>query len=126
MKTVHERRLDPAERKPKSKARRVPESLNGKAVVDEKRLSPNRGDGDEQPEFLKRGYYQDKSFTCRDCGKVEVWTAAAQKWWYEIAQGDRLTQATRCQTCRRRERERRNEARRASAAGLAAKRARVK
>jgi len=29
-------------------------------------------------------FYVDKPFVCRDCGKAEVWTAAQQKWWYEV------------------------------------------
>ena len=32
-------------------------------------------------------YYLDVSFTCIDCGKSEIWTAAQQKWWYEEAKG---------------------------------------
>ncbi|MFV0677220.1 zinc-ribbon domain containing protein [Variovorax sp. tm] len=26
--------------------------------------------------------YEDRPFTCRDCGAEEVWTAKQQKWWY--------------------------------------------
>ncbi len=40
------------------------------------------------PDFVQRGYYQDRSFRCRDCGVEEIWTAAQQQWWYEQAQGD--------------------------------------
>jgi hypothetical protein len=43
---------------------------------------------DDRPGFLIRGYYRDESFTCRDCGVVEVWTATQQKWWYEVAKGE--------------------------------------
>lgn len=38
-----------------------------------------------QPEFFWRRYYIDKRFTCAKCGTEEVWTAAQQKWWYEVA-----------------------------------------
>lgn len=71
------------------------------------------------PDFVKRGYYVDRGFTCRDCGKEEVWTASQQKWWYETAKGDVWTAAVRCPTCRRRERERKAAARRAHLDGLA-------
>lgn len=113
------RRLSPAERKAKRKSLRVRKTLNGRALVDETRLAPNNSYSD--PEFLPRGYYKDKTFTCRDCGKEEIWTASQQKWWYEIAKGDVFTQASRCRSCRRRERERRNEARRVHLEGLALK-----
>lgn len=101
--------------------RRVPAALNGRAVVDVTRLAPNNSY--DEPEFVKRGYYRDKPFTCRDCGKDQVWTASQQKWWFENARGDVFTQASRCRNCRRRERERRNAARRIHLDGLAAKRA---
>ena len=58
------------------------------------------------PEFVTRGYYEDRPFTCRDCGKDQVWTATQQKWWYEIAKGGPSTTATRCRPCRKRERDR--------------------
>lgn len=117
------RRKTPAQRKAsrgQRPARRSPYS-NGRALVNPLRLAPNNSYSD--PEFLKRGYYVDKSFTCRDCGKAEVWTATQQKWWYEVAKGGLFTQALRCRPCRRRERERSNEARRVHLEGLAAKRA---
>lgn len=116
-------RLTPAQRKAKRQrrpSRHLPQSPNGQATVNPLRLAPNNSYS--EPEFLKRGYYQDQPFTCRDCAKEEVWTASQQKWWYEIAHGDVFTQATRCRTCRRRERERRNAARRIHLDGLAAKR----
>jgi hypothetical protein len=75
-----------------------------------------------EPEFLTRGFYLDLPFTCVDCGKDEIWTAAQQKWWYEVAKGDVFTTARRCRACRRREQERRAEARRVHQDGLARKR----
>src|SRR4028119_727276 len=69
-------------------------------------------------DFFNRGYYQDKRFECVDCGKAEVWTASQQKWWYEVAKGDIQTTAIRCRSCRRKERERKNEARRIHLEGL--------
>ena len=59
-----------------------------------------------QPSFLARGYYLDKPFVCKSCGKDEVWTATQQKWWYEIAKGSAVTTARFCRPCRRKERER--------------------
>ena len=73
------------------------------------------------PDFVQRGYYQDRPFQCKDCGKAEIWTAAQQQWWYEEAQGDVWTTAIRCRACRRQERARRTEARRIHQEGLALK-----
>lgn len=63
-------------------------------------------------------YYLDKAFTCRDCGSEELWTAKQQKWWYEVAKGNINSTAVRCRACRRREQERRAEARRVHLQGL--------
>jgi hypothetical protein len=73
------------------------------------------------PDFVARGHYLDTSFECRDCGTMEVWRATQQKWWYEVAGGDIFTVATRCRACRRREKSRKDEARRIHLEGLAAK-----
>ena len=50
-------------------------------------------------------FYEDREFTCRDCGKVEVWTARQQQWWYEVAKGPIYSTAVRCRECRRRGRQ---------------------
>ncbi len=73
------------------------------------------------PEFVQRGYYQDRPFRCKNCGVEELWTTAQQRWWYEVAQGDVWTTAVRCRPCRQHERERKTEARRSHQEGLAAK-----
>jgi hypothetical protein len=73
------------------------------------------------PDFVERGYYVDLPFECIDCGKSEVFTATQQKWWYEVAKGNRWRTARRCRLCRRKERERKNEARRMHLEGLAKK-----
>lgn len=111
-------RKKPAVRKTDRRARRrpPPPSLVGRAVVNLALLQPSHSYG--EPDFVKRGYYRDEAFTCRDCGKKEIWTATQQKWWYEIAKGDVWTTAIRCRPCRRRERERREEARRIHLAGV--------
>lgn len=88
----------------------------GTAPVNAALLRPRTSYSD--PEFLTRGTYLDKAFTCIDCGAEQVWTATQQKWWYEIAKGDRFTTATRCRACRRRERERKTEARRVHLDGI--------
>jgi Probable zinc-ribbon domain len=67
-------------------------------------------------------YYEDITFTCMDCGAVGVWTAARQKWWYEVAGGDIQTTARRCKACRAKERARRDEARRVHLDGVRLKR----
>lgn len=82
-------------------------------------LAPNHSCSD--PSFVQCGYYRDLPFRCRDCGRREVWTATRQKWWYEVAKGDVWTTALRCNSCRRKERERRAEARRVHLEGVAAK-----
>lgn len=73
------------------------------------------------PDFVKRGYYVDEDFQCQGCGHEEVWTARQQKWWYEIANGSVYSGAKLCRACRRRERDRRAEARRVHLDGLARK-----
>jgi hypothetical protein len=67
-------------------------------------------------------FYVDRVVVCRDCGAEEVWTAIAQKWWYEVAKGCIDSIGVRCRACRRKERERRAEARRVQLEGLARKR----
>ena len=73
------------------------------------------------PDFVERGFYVDRPFVCKDCGKAEIWTATQQKWWYETAKGDVWTVAVRCRACRRLERQRKSEARRVHLEGLARK-----
>jgi len=75
--------------------------------VDKSQLAP---DGSYSvPLFVARGYYVDVPFPCQDCGVPQVWTAAQQKWWYEVAKGSVWTIASRCRPCRRRLREERAE-----------------
>ncbi|WP_165226745.1 zinc-ribbon domain containing protein [Aquisphaera insulae] len=64
----------------------------------------------DEPGFVKRGFYVDTPFVCRSCGEPQVWTAAQQKWWYEVARGDVFSTASLCRPCRQRERARRREA----------------
>lgn len=75
-----------------------------RTLVDVSKLNPDNSYG--SPEFVARGYYLDQPFTCCDCGAEQVWTARQQKWWYEIAKGDRWTIAKRCRACRKSARQR--------------------
>lgn len=66
-------------------------------------------------------YYVDRRVVCRDCGIEEVWSAARQKWWYEVAKGPIHSTAVRCRACRKVEQARRVAARKAQQEGFAAK-----
>lgn len=46
-------------------------------------------------------YYLDRPFTCRKCGKVEVWKGKDQKWYYEEAKGHIDAKPVECHDCRR-------------------------
>lgn len=57
----------------------------------------------QRPRYSPGGsprWYVDRGFTCRDCGRKQVWTAAQQKWWYEVAKGSPDSKAIRCRPCR--------------------------
>ncbi|HIQ15089.1 MAG TPA: hypothetical protein EYH38_05895 [Leucothrix sp.] len=45
-------------------------------------------------------FYVDKSYSCKDCGSNEIWTAKQQRWWYETAKGHINSTAVRCRRCR--------------------------
>ena len=74
----------------------------GKAVL---------GPGGEFPQYAPHGYYADRPFQCKDCGKDEVWTATQQKWWYEVAKGNPYVVRVRCTPCGRADRRRRLKSR---------------
>ena len=46
-------------------------------------------------------YYIDRPFTCRRCGKHEIWKARDQKWYYEEAGGHIDARAVECHDCRK-------------------------
>lgn len=77
------------------------------------------------PEFVNRGYYQDITFCCVDCGAPEVWTAERQKWWYETAKGNVWTIAKRCKACRMEKRKIRDHGRQTFFAGLQRKASKI-
>jgi hypothetical protein len=87
--------------------------------VNEELLAPNNSYG--APDFVRRGYYIDIPFRCVACGKEEIWTGTQQKWWYEVAKGFVYSTAIRCRACRRKERDRRADARRVHLEGIARK-----
>jgi hypothetical protein len=97
------------------------EIAGGTAPCNPELLAPSNSYG--RPPFVARGFYMDVLFKCQDCGKEKVWRATQQKWWYEVAKGNVETRATRCNACRRIERERRAEARRIHLEGLERKNA---
>ncbi len=71
----------------------------GAVRVNADALAPYNSYG--QPPFVARGWYVDSRFRCRDCGRDEVWRAAQQKWWYEVAKGSVESTAVQCRACRR-------------------------
>jgi hypothetical protein len=105
----------------KAQATERAKRLREQVLVNPSLLRPTNSYG--IPDFVEREFYVDRPFVCKDCGKAEVWTATQQKWWYETAKGDVWTAAVRCRPCRRRERERKAEARRVQLEGMARKRA---
>jgi hypothetical protein len=108
------------ERRARRVARRDTTTPSGLVRVNVQALAPNNSYG--VPDFVKRGYYEDVPFVCKICGSKEIWRAAQQKWWYEVAKGYAYSGAKLCRPCRRRERTRRDEARRVHLEGLARKR----
>jgi hypothetical protein len=70
-------------------------------------------------------FYLDRIIQCRQCGTEEVWPAARQKWWYEVAKGNIFTQAVLCRACRAKGKARKAAARQVHLDGLARKRART-
>jgi hypothetical protein len=127
MKSGKQRRREITARRKKIAAKtnepaRVSESRNTSdrmISVNEELLAPYNSYG--EADFVRRGYYVDIPFRCVDCGKEEIWTAAQQKWWYEVAKGFIYSTAVRCRACRRQERARRDEAWRVHLEGLARK-----
>ena len=93
----------------------------GTAPVNEDSLAPYKSYG--APVYVMRGYYQDVPFRCQGCGKEETWTAAQQKWWYEVAKGYVYSTAKLCRPCRKKAQTRRAEARRIHLEGVARKKA---
>lgn len=91
------------------KLRAKQDDLAQGVAVDRTALAPNNSYS--QPAFVERGYYVDEPFVCRTCGLPQTWTAAQQKWWYEVAKGSVFSTANLCRSCRRRERAQQEEAR---------------
>jgi len=67
-------------------------------------------------------YYRDTLFTCKDCDEQELWTAKQQQRWYEDQGGEIEAIAIRCRACRRKDKLRRDTARKDHLEGLTRKR----
>ena len=70
----------------------------GALPVNERDLAPSNSYG--VPEFVRRGFYRDQTFTCALCRIKKTWTAAQQKLWYEKAKGYVYSTAKYCAACR--------------------------
>jgi hypothetical protein len=109
-------------RKKRQSERRAARSEAAPARVNVAALAPYNSYG--EPDFVRRGFYQDRPFTCAQCHAPQVWRAWQQKWWYEVAKGYVDSTAKLCRPCRRREQARRAEARRVHLDGIRRKKAR--
>src|SRR5437588_2632017 len=89
----------------------------GNVPVNEQALAPYKSYG--APAFAVRGYYQDIALAV---AKKRSGQRTQQKWWYEVAKGYVYSNAKFCWPCRKRERARREEARRVYFEGIGRKR----
>ena len=64
--------------------------------------------------YERPAYFEDKAFTCQDCGIQQVWKAEDQIWYYETSGAPFYSTAIRCRSCRRAERARKMKARQAA------------
>ncbi len=125
MKSGRQRRAEISVKRKNRAAKRQPETKLSEPKpyriipVNEALLAPNNSYG--VPAFVSRGHYIDLPFRCVECKRDEIWTGTQQKWWYEVAKGFAYSMAIRCRSCRRKERARREEARRVHVEGLAKK-----
>jgi hypothetical protein len=100
---TRKRRQHGHEKKREASAQRAKLDALARGVgVDPTALTPHNSY--DQPDFVERGYYVDKPFVCEACGIAQTWTAAQQKWWYEVAKGNVFSTAKNCRVCRQRER----------------------
>jgi hypothetical protein len=76
----------------------------GAMLADQQELSHNNTYG-RLPRF-----YVDRLIVCQQCGTEEVWPAARQKWWYEVAKGHINSNAVLCLACRDTKKQRKEEA----------------
>ncbi len=87
----------------------------GAVLVDRARLAPSTSYG--APDVVSRGYSLDRPVRGVDCDIAQVWTAAQQQWWYEVAKGFVYSFAKRCRGCRQARRARRGGGAGGGAAG---------
>jgi len=69
------------------------EMPKGAVAADLSQQAPNNS-------FAPPFFYSDQEFTCYDCGAEEVWTAAQQKWYFEVLKAPIYGRAKRCRACR--------------------------
>jgi hypothetical protein len=119
-----ERKLEMKAHKLSARKRRKLERIKY-VRVDFTRLNTGNSYGPCRQRWYMEGFYADQPFFCKDCGRMEIWTAEQQRWWYEEMGGPVETTAVRCRACRIRERERKAEARRVSEEGKERKRVRM-
>ena len=118
---IKEKRAALREKAQKAEASELEERIKSEGVrVNVDALGPYNNFG--PPKFVELGCYLDQPFTCKGCGKEEIWTGHQQKWWYEIAKGNVWSVAKHCRSCRRKEQARKRETRRVHQEGLAHKR----
>ena len=99
------------------RARLLPELRKGTIIAVDRSKIVSRSAIPQIPD-----YYRDSWFTCKDCGKRELWTAKQQQRWYEEQGGEIETIAIRCRACRRKQKLRRETARKIHLEGIARKR----
>jgi hypothetical protein len=114
-----------AQKRSARKQRKLERKKNSYVRVDFMRLNTGNSYGPCGQRWYTEGFYADQPFFCKDCGRMEIWTAEQQRWWYEEMGGLVETTAVRCRACRIRERERKAEARRVSEEGRSRKQARM-
>ncbi len=74
---------------------RLPDAHNPTALAADHSRLPHINTYGQLPEF-----YVDRAFTCRKCGKREIWRARDQKWYFEEAKGHIDARAVECHDCR--------------------------
>jgi hypothetical protein len=113
---LKQRRRDKARRTDrKARGPGLPDPPSGAVMAD---LSQLEHDNIYGPRPL---FYVDRQFACIECGSEEVWTAADQKWWYEVAKGKLDSRAVRCSACRKLHQAKVKAARKVHLDGLIAK-----
>jgi hypothetical protein len=75
-------------------------AAGGQAEPSGRRIPANLSEQAPNNSYDPPQFYEDREFSCVDCGEREVWTAEQQKWWFETAKGPIYSGAIRCRDCR--------------------------